>query len=50
MVVKRVRTRIRSDKKAMLEDLAVQATAAAEANDHALVYRFLTRLRVLNLH
>ena len=28
----------------MLEDLAVQATAAAEANDHALVYRFVKRL------
>ena len=40
----------RSDEKALLEDLAVQATAAAEANDHGLVYRFVKRPRVLKLH
>ena len=49
-VVKNARMSYRSDEKAMLEDLAVQATAAAEANDHGLVYRFVKRPRVLKLH
>ena len=44
MVIKTARANIRSDKKAMLEDLAEQATAAAESNDHGLVYRFVKRL------
>ena len=44
MAIKKARTNILSDKKTMLEGLAEQATAAAEANDHGLVYRFVKRL------
>ena len=44
MEIKKARTNIRSDTKARLEDLAEQATAAAEASDHGLVFRFVKRL------